>query len=146
MKDPSIFTFAPRHFAHIERLQIREITDDLLNRGIIQKSISPYCSRVVPVRKRNGQIRLCVDLRPLNNRVEKQKYPFPVIEDCLSRLANKTVFTLFDLKDGFHQIKVHPNSMKYFCSQLRMDSSNTKDCLLDIVSPLQNFKNVLYTF
>lgn len=59
-------------------------------------------------------MRLCVDLRPLNSRVIKQKYPFPVIEDCLSRLANMRVFTLLDLKDSFHQIKVNDNSTQYF--------------------------------
>jgi len=55
-----------------------------------------------------------VDLRPLNARVERQRYSFPVIEKCLSRLANKRVFTLLDLRDGFHQIRVHPDSTKYF--------------------------------
>lgn len=102
LKDNSIYAYAPRRFAFFERLQLREITDDLLNRGIIRPSISPYCARVVPVRKRDGRLRLCLDLRPLNSRVEKEKYPFPVIEDCLSRLANKKVFSLLDLKDGFH--------------------------------------------
>jgi len=57
---------------------------------------------------------MCVDLRPLNSRIVKQKYPFPNIEDCISRLYNKSVFTLLDLKDSFHQIRVHENSTKYF--------------------------------
>jgi len=57
---------------------------------------------------------LCVNLRPLNSRIHKQKYPFPVIEDCLARLSNKSVFTLLDLKDSFHQIKVEDGSTKYF--------------------------------
>lgn len=55
-----------------------------------------------------------MDLRPLNSRVIKQKYPFPLIEDCLSRLNGKNVFTLHDLKDGFHQIAVHEDSTQYF--------------------------------
>lgn len=55
-----------------------------------------------------------MDLRPLNDRVLKQKYPFPLIEDCLAKLSNKSVFTLLDLKDGFHQIDVHPDHTKYF--------------------------------
>lgn len=114
LKDESIYAYAPRRFAYAERLQIREITDDLLRRGIIQPSISPYCARVIPVRKKNGSLRLCVDLRPLNSRVFKQKYPFPLVEDCLSRLSSKRVFTLLDLKDSFHQIKVHPDYTKYF--------------------------------
>jgi len=114
LKDDSVYAYAPRRFAHAERLQLREITDDLLRRDIIKPSVSPYCARVVPVRKRNGRLRLCVDLRPLNARVIKQKYTFPVIEECLSRLANKQVFTLLDLRDSFHQIRVHEDSTKYF--------------------------------
>jgi len=105
--------YAPRRFAHSKRLQLREITDDLLTRGIIKSSISPYCARIVPVRKK-GTLRLYVDLRPLNSRVEKQKYPFPLIEDCLVKLSDKSVFTLLDMKDGFHQISVHPEHTKYF--------------------------------
>jgi len=114
LKNQSVFAYAPRRFAWSERIQIKEITDDLLSRGIIKHSNSPYCARVVPVRKKNGTLRLCVDLRPLNDRVMKQRYPFPLIEDCLSRLGNKRVFTLLDLKDGFHQIRVHPDHCKYF--------------------------------
>lgn len=114
LKDDSIYAYAPRRFAHVEKTQIRDITDDLLSRGIIKRSDSPYCARIVPVRKKSGHLRLCVDLRPLNQRVEKQKYPFPIIEDCIALLGNKTVFTLLDLRDGFHQIKVDERHTKYF--------------------------------
>lgn len=93
---------------------MREITDDLLKRGIIRQSVSPYCARVIPVRKKDGRMRLCVDLRPLNSRIEKQKYSFLLIEEYLSRLYGKSVYTLFDLKDGFHQIKVKEEHIKYF--------------------------------
>jgi len=62
LKDDSIFAYAPRRFAHAERLQLREITDNLMERGIIKNSISPYCSRIVLVKKKNGQSRLCIDL------------------------------------------------------------------------------------
>lgn len=114
LKDTSTYAYAPRRFAYGERQQVREITDDLLHRGIIKPSVSPYCARVVPVRKKNGSMRLCVDLRPLNDRVVKQKCPFPLVEDCLARLGNKKVFTLLDLKDGFHQIRIHPDCTKFF--------------------------------
>lgn len=113
LKDDTIFAHASRRFASAEKLQIREIIDDLLARGIIKESTSLYCARMVPVRKKNGQLRMCVDLRPLNDRVIKQKYPFPLIEDCIARLGNKNVFTLVDLKDGFHQIRVHEDFTKY---------------------------------
>lgn len=114
LKDTSTYAYAPHRFAHSERLQLRAITDDLLRRGIIKPSTSPYCARIVPFRKKDGTLRLCVDLRPLNSRVEKQKYPFPLIEDCVAGLGDKSVFTLLDMKDGFHQINVHAEHTKYF--------------------------------
>lgn len=58
--------------------------------------------------------RLCVDLRPLNSRVIKQKYPFLIIKDCLSKTGGKYVFTFLDLLDGFHQMKVYVDDTKYF--------------------------------
>ena len=114
LKDNSIFAYVPRKFAWIERLQIREIIEDLLKYDIIKESCSPYCSRIVPVRKRNGNLRLCVDLRLLNDRIVKQKYLFSVIEDCLSWLVNKSIFTLLDLKESFHAIPISPKFTKYF--------------------------------
>lgn len=114
LKDNSIYAFAPCRFAHSERLQLREITDDLIARKIIKPSNSPYCARALMVPKRDGRRRLCVDLRPLNERVVKQHFIFPVIEECLSRLGNNRIFTSLDLKDGFHLIKIHPDSTKYF--------------------------------
>jgi len=76
LRDTSVFAYAPRRFVHSERLQLRAITDDVLDRGIIKPSVSPYCARVVPVRKRSGDMRLCVNLRPLNARVEPQLIHF----------------------------------------------------------------------
>lgn len=114
LKDSSLYSYVPRKFALSERIELRKITDNLLERGIIKVSISPYCARVVPVRKKDKSMRLCVGLRPLNSRVAKQKYSFPSVEDHLSRLAKKCVFTLLDWKDGFHQIHVYENDTKFF--------------------------------
>ena len=94
LNDNSAYAYASRRFAYAERIEIRKIIDDLLKRSVIKPSILPYCARVIPVRKKSGKVRLCVDLRPLNSRVIKQKYPFPIIEDCLSRIGGKYVFTV----------------------------------------------------
>lgn len=114
LKDESIFAYSPRRFAYSEKIQIRKITEDLLARNIIKESNSPHCARIVPVKKKDGSMRLCIDLRPLNSRTNKQKYPFPIIKDNLARLSDKSIFTLLDLKDGFHHIPIHPDHTKYF--------------------------------
>jgi len=106
LKDESIFAYFPRRFAYNKKLQIREITDDLLSRNVTKVS-TPYCARVVLIRKKNGILILCVDLRSLNERVMKQTYSFLVIKSCLAQLGDKSIFTL-DFKIGFHQIKIPP--------------------------------------
>ena len=97
-----------------EKEALRKITDDLLKRGIIKPSISPYCARVVLVSRQDGRKRMVLDLRPLNQRINPQKYPFPIIEDQLDQLYGKEIFTKLDLRDGFHQIEIHPDDTKYF--------------------------------
>ncbi|EZA57985.1 hypothetical protein X777_01993 [Ooceraea biroi] len=77
LKDTSTYAYAPRKFAWKERLQIREITDDLLARGIIKYSNSLYCARVIPVKKKNGTMRLCVDPSSPQSKSGKAKTPFP---------------------------------------------------------------------
>jgi len=65
LKDESTFAYSPGRFVYNEKLQIREIIDDLLSINMIKVSTSPYCAQVVSVRKKNGTLRLCVDLRSL---------------------------------------------------------------------------------
>lgn len=96
-----------------EKQELNKIINDLL-RNIIKPSISPYYSKIILVPKRNGEKHICIDLRPLNQRVHAQNYPFPIIEDQFDKLYNKKVFTRLDLKDGFHQIPIYPDSTKYF--------------------------------
>lgn len=50
----------------------------------------------------------------LRQRIHPQKYPFSVIQDLIDKLYRKSVYTKLDLKDGFHQISIHPESIKYF--------------------------------
>ncbi|KMQ85071.1 hypothetical protein RF55_16630 [Lasius niger] len=57
---------------------------------------------------------MCIDLRPLNQRIHPQKFRFPLIDDQLDQLHGKCVFTKLDLRDGFHQIKIYPEDTKYF--------------------------------
>jgi len=112
LKDESTFAYTPRRFTYNEKLQIKKITNDLLSRNIIKVSTSPYCARVVPIRKKIGTLRLRVNLRPLNKRIMKRKYLFPVIKVCLARLGNKSIFTFLVLNDDFHQIGIHPEHHK----------------------------------
>jgi len=78
--------------------------EDLLKKGVIEESTSPWASPIVLVKKKNGQIRPCVDYRRLNALVKPDGFPLPRVQDCLDAVAGATLFSSFDLTSGYFQI------------------------------------------
>lgn len=85
---------------------LKQHLQDLLAAGIIEESNSPYASPVVLVRKRNGELRMVVDYRKLNNLTKKDAYPLPRIEETFTLLSGSKWFTVLDLKSGYYQLDV----------------------------------------
>ena len=79
---------------------------------IIEKVTKPtsWCAPMVPVVKKNGKIRICVDLKKLNNSVIREKYTMPIMDDVVHKLAGSTVFTKLDASSGFWQIPLDSES------------------------------------
>ncbi|XP_054759514.2 uncharacterized protein K02A2.6-like [Lytechinus pictus] len=71
---------------------------------------SEWISSLVVVNKKNGDIRLCVDLRDVNRAIVEDKYPLPHIEELLSEMRGATVFSTLDLKSAYHQLLLHEDS------------------------------------
>ncbi|XP_063920326.1 uncharacterized protein LOC135135234 [Zophobas morio] len=113
VKNNQPISFRPRRLSFSEKEKLQNMLDDLLERGIIRPSSSDYCSPIVLVRKKTGDLRLCVDYRELNKITIKDNFPTPLIEDNLDRLRNKRYFTTLDLKDGFHHVRVAESSIKF---------------------------------
>ena len=105
LKKHEPFNFSPRRLAFSEKIELRKITDDLLERKIIRESDSDYSSRVVLVKKKNGKIRMCVDYRTLNKCLESSNFPLPLIEDQIELLRGEKYFSSLDLKDGFYHVE-----------------------------------------
>lgn len=104
---------APRRLSYYERTEIQKIVDNLMERGVIRPSESPYSSAIVLVKKKNGKIRMCIDYRAINKLTIRDNFPLPLIEDCLEYFAQKKYFSTLDLKDGFHHIEMHKDSVKF---------------------------------
>ena len=71
-----------------------------------------WCTGMVPVWKKNGQVRICVDLTRLNESVKRELYPLPVIDHLLVQLAGAKVFFKLDTSSGFYQILLDSRSAK----------------------------------
>lgn len=97
---------APYKSAWNERSIIREQIDQMLRRGIIEPSDSPWSSPVVLVKKNDGTWHFCVDYRKLNSFTVRDVYPLPCITVALSRLQGATYFSSMDLQVGYHQVPV----------------------------------------
>ncbi len=83
---------------------VRQHLEKLKGAEIIAESRSPYASPIVVVRKKNGQIRMCVDYRTLNRRTVPDQYTVPRIEDALACLNGSKWFSVLDLRSGYYQI------------------------------------------
>lgn len=87
--------------------EVRKTVADLLGKGLIQPSTSPFGAPVIFVQKKDGSLRMCMDYRALNKLTMRNAYPLPRIDDLLDRLHGVTLVSSLDLQSGYHQIRLH---------------------------------------
>ena len=80
----------------------------MLQKGWIRSSASPYGHPILFVRKKDGTLRMCVDYRLLNRNTRLDRYPIPRIDAILDSLSKAKVFSLIDLRSGYHQVQIEP--------------------------------------
>ena len=94
----------PVHYREEVEAQIQQ----MLEQGIIEESSSPWMAPTVFVKKKSGELRICVDYRELNKQTTKDAYPLPLPDEVQNRLAGATVFTTLDLQCGYWQVPINP--------------------------------------
>ncbi|KAL8148130.1 hypothetical protein AgCh_005467 [Apium graveolens] len=97
---------APYRMAPVEMKELAKQLQELLDKGIIRLSVSPWGAPVLFVKKKDGSMRLCIDYRELNKLTIKNKYPLPHIDDLFDQLKGATWFSKIDLRSSYHQLKI----------------------------------------
>ncbi|KAL4013983.1 hypothetical protein IC575_026168 [Cucumis melo] len=97
---------APYRMAPAELKELKVQLQELLDKGFIRPSVSPWGAPVLFVKKKDGSMRLCIDYRELNKVTVKNKYPLPRIDDLFDQLQGATVFSKIDLRSGYHQLRI----------------------------------------
>ncbi|KAL0458791.1 UNVERIFIED_CONTAM: Retrovirus-related Pol polyprotein from transposon [Sesamum latifolium] len=104
-------SIAPYRMAPSELKELKKQLEELLDKGFIRPSISPWGAPVLFVKKKDGSMRLCIDYRQLNRITIKNKYPLPRIDDLLDQLKGATVFSKIDLRSGYWQLRIEEGSI-----------------------------------
>ncbi|GJS03353.1 putative reverse transcriptase domain-containing protein [Tanacetum coccineum] len=78
----------------------------LLEKGCIRPSSSPWGAPVLFVKKKDGSFRMCIDYRELNKLTIKNRYPLPRIDDLFDQLQGSSVYSKIDLRSGYHQLRI----------------------------------------
>ncbi|BBN68979.1 transposable element gene [Prunus dulcis] len=97
---------APYRMAPAELKELKVQLQELVDKGFIRPSFSPWGAPVLFVKKKDGTMRLCIDYRQLNKVTVRNKYPLPRIDDLFDQLRGAKVFSKIDLRSGYHQLRI----------------------------------------
>jgi hypothetical protein len=87
----------PYKMAANQLVELKEQLQELLDKGYIRPSASPWGAPIIFVPKKDGTQRMCLDYRSLNEVTIKNKYPLPRIDDLFDQLKGACVFSKIDL-------------------------------------------------
>jgi hypothetical protein len=103
--------------------------DVMQRHGVIEESNIPWSSPIVLFRKKNRDLRFCVDYWKMNF-IKKGTFPLPWIDDTLDMLAGAKWFSTLDLKSGYWQVDLHPDNIENLCSQWVKGDGSSQSCPL----------------
>ena len=102
----SPISMTPHRMAPVEFQELRVQLQELLDKGFIRPSTSPWDALVLFTKKKGKTLRLCIDYRQLNRVTIKNRYPLPRIDDLFDQLRGARVYSKIDLRTDYNQLRV----------------------------------------
>jgi hypothetical protein len=124
--------------------EVKRQVSDLLRKGFIEPSTSPYGAPVLFVQKKDNTLRMVVDYRQLNKITIKNRYPLPRIEDLFDSLQGARVFSSCDLQSGYNQIRIHPDDVPLTSFRTPLGSYQYKVLCFGLTNAPAVFSKAMY--
>jgi transposase InsO family protein len=102
-----------------ELKEVKKQVDELLEKGFIRPSTSPWSSSILFVPKKDGGLRMCVDYRALNKATVRNNYPLPRIDEVWDQIGGSRYFSSLDLRSGYNQIRIAEDDTYKTCFRTR---------------------------
>jgi hypothetical protein len=96
----------PYRMSTPELKELQMQLEELLKKGYIHPSVSPWGSPFLFARKKYVTLRFCIDFKQLNKVIIKNKYPLPRIDYLFDQLKDENIFSKIDLRLGYHQVRI----------------------------------------
>ena len=107
----SPISMTPHRMALVELQELKVQLQELLDKGFIRPSTSPWGAPVMFAKKKDKTLRLCIDYRQLNRVMIKNRYPLPRIDDLFDQLRGVRVYSKIDLRTRYHQLRVREDDI-----------------------------------
>ena len=101
----------PYKMAPTELKELKAQLEELLSKGFIRPSTSPWRAPVLFAKKKDGSLRLCIDYRQLNRATIRNRYSLPGIDELFDQLHGSEVYSKIDLRSGYHQLRFQENDV-----------------------------------
>ena len=111
----------PYIMAPAELKELKAQLEELLSKGFIRPSTSPWGAPVLFVKKKYGSLRLCIDYRQLNRATIRNQHPLPRIDELFDQLHGSRVYSKIDLRSGYNQLRVRENDVSKTTFRTRYD-------------------------
>ncbi|KAA3466328.1 DNA/RNA polymerases superfamily protein [Gossypium australe] len=112
LQGTALVSVEPYRMAPKELVELKAQIQELLDRGFIRPSVSPWGAPVLFVKKKYGSMCMCIDYRQLNKMMIKNKYPLPIIDDLFDQLRGAAIFSKIDLRLGVKEANIYKTAFR----------------------------------
>ena len=115
----SPISMTPHRMAPIELQEFKVQLQELLDKGFIRLSTSPWGASVLFTKKKDKTLLLCIDYRKLNRVMIKNQYPLPRIDDLFNQLRGARVYSKIDLRTGYHKLYAKFRKCEFWLTEVK---------------------------